>query len=563
MANPRGRQPIGVDQAPGGGTAYPFVQPSPDIQHLLGDLFVSFEDLNDAYEFPLKVAWLYGFGDDVVLAPPGYPTPTHAFDILIADANDLVVFDSTTAATFLDSVWDDRMLILEWKISGGYPEHHKHAVCRVVQHTEWTQQDIDDGIARSYDNYIVPTDGELQVDAWFKMPKRVTSLQVGLQTVVSNTVLNFSEGYNTALTPSKAVNTLATANAFSAVKTLQAGTRASTLLTVDVVPGAGLGVLPGCAEQELAVKTLNRVSGNKYQNFTYEAEGCIRSQRPVGLVSSDPREFDYASLVLPAGQARAAIESLNDCQNCCDCTYFAQTYQGIKRQWFLYKDVADAAELTRDLYQQNVNRWEAQKAIREVDTIRIRVAMNGNCKVNWGLAHCNASRCCIYNVVTDITFLYYLNGVLTTPATAGYSCDKAEIDGSAQCDGAEPIVLDIHPTGLHARAEWDYADPQTVTTLRERFCFPDCKDVDIDALKIQLHVVVSWETASSDPASGLDCTYPLLVEDDYPEDVLAVWSDLGVEVPAYGRSQKITPLTAISPENPYCLSCQCEPGGGV
>lgn len=146
MANTRGRQPIGVNQPPGGGTNYPFVQPSSDIQYLLGDLFVSFDDLDDTYVFPLKVSWMYGFGTNAVAPPAGYPAPTHAQDIIVTDANDVVVFDSTTATKFTSDVWDSRLLILEWT--------NTDSILRCVQHTEWTQADIDDGLDKVYDDYI-------------------------------------------------------------------------------------------------------------------------------------------------------------------------------------------------------------------------------------------------------------------------------------------------------------------------------------------------------------------------------------------------------------------------
>lgn len=552
-ANPRGRQPIGVEQPPGSGTNYPFVQPSSDIQYLLGDLFVSFDDLADEFEFPLKVVWMYGFGANAVAPPAGRPAPTHSQDIIVADVNDVVVFDSTTAGTFTTDAWDSRLLILEWTTN--------NKILRCVQHTAWTQADIDAGLDKTYDDYIEPISGVLQADTWFKMPKRVTSLTVGLSSVETTDVVTFNEGYNIRLSSEVQEFTNLISN-FTNVKPLTPGRRVSRPVLVSAEAGAGLGVFPGCGEQELEIKTVNRISGNTYRNFTYDSEGCIRSQRPVGLVSSDPREFAYASTVLSPTQAAAAIETLNDCQNCCDCTYFAQTYQGIKRQWFLYKEVAGAAEETRDLFQLNIDRWEVQKAIRESDTVRVNMSMDGNCKVNWGLAHCNASRCCIYNVNATITFLYYLNGIQVTPAFAGYSCDKAEIDGSAECNGAEPVVLDLNPTGLYAQVEWDYQDPQTVTTVRDRFCFPDCKSVDTDALKVQMHVVMSWENSSTDPASGLDCTYQLLDASDYPVDVLAAWTALGEDVPAFGRSQQITPLRAVSKDNPFCEACDCSDEGG-
>jgi|TARA_R110002110_G_scaffold6919_2_gene34427 hypothetical protein len=553
VADPQGRQPIGVDQPPGSGTNYPFVQPSLDIQYLLGDLFLSFDDLSDTYEFPLKVSWLFGFGVTVVAPPAGYPTPTHARDIIVTDVNDVVVFDSTTASKFTEDPWDNRLLILEWTTSD--------RILRCVQHTAWSQADIDSGQDRDYDTYIEPTNGVLQADTWFKMPKRVTSIQVGLTNISTTKLLTFSEGYNISLNKEASGGLLGSLDRFIAGNPVSPGQRASTALNIAASPGAGLGVFPGCGDQILELKTVNRIRSNDYQNFTYDSEGCIRSQRPVGLIRESPREFNYASLVLPASQAVAAIETLNDCQNCCDCTYFAQTYQGIKRQWFLYEDVAVSAESTRDLYRLNIGRWEVQKAIREVDTLRIRVNMDGNCKVGWGFAHCNASRCCILGVTAHVTFLYYLNGVLTSPTEVGYDCKKSEIDGSEECDGAVPTVLDVNASGQYATATWDYADPQTVTTVRGRFCFPDCASVATDALKVQMHVVIAWENSSDDPATGSPCTYPLLTSSDYPADVIATWSALGIAVPTFGRVQSVAPLTSVSSDNPFCSRCECTETG--
>lgn len=551
MANTRGRQPIGVDQPPGGGTNYPFVQPSSDIQNLLGDLFVSFDDLDDTYVFPLKVSWMYGFGTDAVAPPPGYPTPTHTHDIIITDANDVVVFDSTLATKFTSDPWDSRLLILEWTNSG--------SILRCVQHTEWTQADIDDGLDRTYDEYIEPTNGVLQVDTWYKLPKRIRSIQVGIKSIEGTKLVTLAEGYNVTLEQEEPILGDALNIAAIGSKPLNPGTRKTTGLRLNADPGTGLGIFPGCSEVVPEVKRINGVEGNIYQNFTYDTEGCIRSQRPVSLVSDSPREFTYAASLLPTSEAAATISTANDCQNCCQCTYFAQTYQGLKRQWFLYKDVATAAEEVRDLYQSNIDRWEVQKAIREADSLRARVNMDGKCKVSWGFAHCNSSKCCLYNVKADVTFLYYLNGVLTTPTQAGYDCGGAEIDSAAgDCEGPATVILDTDSTGQHTVAFWDYADPQYVTSLRAKFCFPDCSTVATDALKIRMHCVVSWELSGNDPGTGDPCSYPLLTSSDYDADVLSTWTSLGVSVPAYGRRQVLTDLIAVSPVDPFCQRCECE-----
>ena len=52
------RLAVGFNQPPGSGDLYPFVAPSSDITQLLGDLFVSFDDVEDEFVYPLKVAWM-------------------------------------------------------------------------------------------------------------------------------------------------------------------------------------------------------------------------------------------------------------------------------------------------------------------------------------------------------------------------------------------------------------------------------------------------------------------------------------------------------------------------
>lgn len=556
MANTRGRQPIGLNQPPGGGTNYPLIAPSTDIQYLFADLFVSFDDLADEVVYPLRIAWLYNFGTNSVTPPLGWPTPTNGRDIVIVDANDLVVFDSTQSLTFKERLWDgNRLRISEWV--------NNDKVCRVVAHVEWTQADLDAGLDITYDDYIEPVNGILNADAWYKLPKRVLSLQVGLTNIAQTRVV-LQEGYNMALeyleTP--IVSSLDLPS-FNATDKLVVGTRVTNRISLAAEPGAGLGVFPGCVDAEQYIRTVNRVKGNSYQNFGYDSEGCIRTQRPVGLTSLNPREFDYASFQLSPTAAASAIEVLNDCQNCCDCEYFARTYQGIKRQWFLHRDIAELAESTRDQYSDNRDRWLVQKAIREADTLRLRVSADGNCKISWGLAHCNASKCCLNNVTVQLTWLYYVNGILQAPSLVGYDCEKTELDGSAQCDGPEKIVIDMDETGRHAFVYWDYSDPQTVTTLQGRHCFPDCSDLEPESLKVQLHAVIYWGSSGLNPSTGMACEYPTLGAPDYPADVLSTWAALGIDIPE-GRAQKLTLLLPVSDTNPYCERCPCtEPGSSI
>ena len=549
MPNPRGRQPVGPNQPPGGGSNYPFVRPSSDIKYLLADLFVSFDDIDDQVKYPLHVTWLYGFGSDAAGPLPGYPTPAHARDILIADDNGLTIFDSTQATAFTESMWDDRLRISEWVGDTG--------VCRTVMHTQWTQADLNDNLTQTYDNHIAVINGELNADAWYAMPKRVLSLQVGLTNITNKRVV-LSGGYNVEfehLTGDSLIDF--GLGSINQTQSVIPGERKANRITLTAEPGSGLGVFPGCIDSEQMLRTINRIKGSEHQDFTYDSEGCIRTKRPVGLSSLEPREFKYGSFELTPTASASAIQTSNDCVNCCDCEYFAQTYQGIKRQWFLHQEIAGIAESTRDLYAENRDRWLVQKSIREKDALRVRVSADGDCKISWGFAHCNPSRCCINGIGIRLTWLYYINGVLVPPTTSMFDCNKTEIDGSAQCDGPEEILLDSSDQGRSSYFFLDFADPQTITTVQGRHCFPGCDDLGEDSLRVQLAVHLYWQGEGIDPKTGEPCEYPTINDADIPIDVRTTWDEIGIPIPPGIRTQKLSQPILVSSDNPFCSRCSC------
>lgn len=541
-----------MNQPPGGGSLYPFVQPSEDIQELLGDFFVSFDDLTEELEYPLRVAWLYGFGDVVVSPPPNWPTPTHSHDLVVLDANDVVVFDSTQAATFTSTLWDNRLLILEWT-SGD-------RVCRCTKYTQWTAADIASGQTKSYDTYIVPDDGELQADCWYRLPKRVTSLQVGLTTITKKAAI-LAEGYNLALSQitEQLIPNLTLSLGELSTKKVVTGERKVNRIVLDATPGKGKGTFPGCVSQDTFLRTINRVRSNQYQNFTYDAEGCIRIQRPVSVISTFPRELAYAAFEFPTTQARSAIRLSNDCTNCCDCTYFAQTYQGLKRQWFLYRDVAQLAEETRDVYAGNRDRWLTEKTIREADKLRLRVSMDGDGKIRWGVAFCNTSKCCISDIKLYLFFVPYINGVFSNPTKSLFMCGPAFIEGSAQCNGPEPILATQSPGVSNSFSyEWDYADPQSQTLLYGRVCLPDTKDLPEGSLKVKVWVGIDWQNVLPDPATGSPCVINTVNPTDIPPEVQQIWNAASLPIPISIYGQQISPLTIVEKNNPFCSRCECE-----
>ena len=565
MANTRGRQPIGVNQPPGGGSNYPFKNPSSDIKYLLGDLFLSFDDMDDAVTFPLKVSWLYGFGTNVVSPPSGYPSPTHAYDIIITDSHGNFVFDSTVASMKGPDTWDNRLKIIEWQDNDG-------RILRVTTHTEWTQEDIDAGLDVTYDKYIEPTNGELQQETWFKLPKRVKSITVGVNTYTAKPV-TLQEGNNVQINRGAEFEVpdieIPEFNIGITTNRLITGERLSNAISIRSEPGVGTGRAPAldpCGTASGDIKIINGQQSNEHQNFFWDTEGCIRSQRTIGLVSETPRTFDYAHSTLSAENAKSAIEVHNDCSNCCDCTYFAQTYQGLKRQWNLYKEVASSATATRNILHTNINRWTEQKAIREQENLAVKCRADGEGKVTFGGNFCNPLDCCLYRGFTYIVFIYRVNGVIQQPTVTPYDCNVTEMETSAECLGPEPILLeskDYATYHLAYRVNWEYCDPGDMVTLTGRLCFPDA--IGSTGVSVQAYATVGWEGVlecqnSTDAyIAQWKLDRELGVSDCLIESYL---STIGMAWPSTGSNgpytQKLSSqILDVASANPYCSNCNC------
>mgnify|MGYP003150028910 CR=1 FL=1 len=548
-----------------GGSNYPFKNPSSDIKYLLGDLFLSFDDMSDEVTFPLKVSWLYGFGTNPVSPPSGYPTPAHAYDIIITDAADEVVFDSTTGSMKGPDTWDNRLKIIEWQNSEG-------RILRVTTHTEWTQEDIDAGLDVTYDDYIEPVNGELQQDTWFKLPKRVKSITVGLNTYTAKPII-LQEGNNVQINRGAEFEIpeieIPEFNIGLTTNRLVTGERLSNKISLRSEPGVGTGRAPSldpCGSSSRDIKIINGQRGNEHQNFFWDTEGCIRSQRTIGLVSETPRTFDYASTTLAATNAKSAIEVHNDCSNCCDCTYFAQTYQGLKRQWNLYKEVANSATATRDILHTNIDRWKVQKTIREKENLSIKCRQDGEGKVTWGVNFCNPLDCCLSQGYIYIVFIYRVNGVIQLPTVTPYDCNVTEIETSEQCLGPEDALLEQVGTSMLAwKLNWQYVDPGDMVTVTGRLCFPDAIGdlAETPTVSVQAYAVCGWENIAScmnstdDEITTWKTARTLTLGDCLIPGYL---STIGMGWPGSGGpyAQKLSDqILGVGGGNPYCSNCHC------
>ena len=554
MADPR--QPIGVNQPPNGGTNYPFVRPSSDIQDLLGDVYLSYPDDSFTYAYPLRIEWLYRFGTTSVTPPAGYPTPTHAHDVIIKDANDVTVFDSTLADNYDTHAWGDRLLIIEWE------EPDDHIVCRCTKFVGWDSFSTD---FQEYDEYIVPSlidpdgtpGGILDPRTYNKLPQRLTSITTGITTMKGHVTLEGN--YNIALEVNPAEIgladlSLADLGLTTATSTLVPGTRVSNRILISAEAGSGAGAFPSCVGTEPVVRRVTGGVANAWGNLTFDpGNACLRSQRPVGLTDHYPREFAYAT-TQPV-EPEAAIEVLNDCAPCCDCDYFARTYQGLKRQWFGYQDIATDGLGARDQHQANIERWHAAKECRENDPLRLVVAIQPDCKTQLGISFGNTSECCLVGVHMRFTLFFERDGHIMTkeeqasdPCFNFYDCSQTLVEATPQESGPVPYSLaGAYPT---FEAVVDYLSPGDVGRVAFKICHPGCKETD----RIFYRTDIFWEDVLT-PEGYPPCSYPTV---EVPSDIINIWTAGTLGVPAQPvHFTKTSIERPLNPLNAFCSSCEC------
>ena len=97
--------------------------------------------------FPLRIKYLYGVGCVENEPDPSFPEPSHDADIVVVDANDNVVFDSTASGTaFHTAAWGADYAIYAWQAADG-------AVCRLLAYTTWSATDDD---TKDFSKYLMP-----------------------------------------------------------------------------------------------------------------------------------------------------------------------------------------------------------------------------------------------------------------------------------------------------------------------------------------------------------------------------------------------------------------------
>lgn len=366
----RGHEPIGVNQ-PEGGSLFPFIRPvGEDIANLLADVYLAYDDPVCQFTEPFRLAWLYGFGQEYVSPPDGVPEPTHEFDVLVVDADNRTVFDSTLAQTFRKQVWGDRLLILEWLKDG--------EVLRVVQFLTWSS----DETPRTYHDHILPTAADLDSRCLERLPPRVQSIQVGLTTL--REAIQLVNGYNTTLV----VDT----------PTATDGGVAGSSILVGAAPGSGRGRYDGCLDQEVYIRRIAGAAGDAQGNLRLDATGNYRLERPSTL--------DEDTVPSTAAFEPATLQLHNDGSPCCECEDFVNTYQAITNLWHQYQDMGDLAEDVRDRFAILLSQWSDRQNDCYDRRFRLGLVASGSQVLSIQVVLCNTTGATLHNVpvVVDIDY---------------------------------------------------------------------------------------------------------------------------------------------------------------
>lgn len=459
-----GRTPIGVVQPPGGSTPrnYPFVQPSDDIRFLFADLYLN---CGAGFRLPLRVDWLYGFGDQAVAAPPGYPSPVHSKDIIIKDSDGVTVFDSADAdVDFQESVWSSRLTVLEWTDGRN--------VCRAVIHTKWSNPAEN----HDYDDYIVPTNGVLDERAVDFRPWRITSL--GAESVTFTGAVGLEAGINLV----------------SEVTTRKNGFKNSSRVKFNV--DKTKDGKSGCDNNNtvVAVRTINGVAPKPDGQFRLDNTDCLRCQ------------LNADSSVNPAVLSGSPGVTLHDnCSVCCSCDDYFNTLRAVHNVWEQNKESAEMLVAARDQYDTIIACWAAAQSCRTASPLRVAKVPQSGCRASLGGVLCNVTNCTWTDVILRFTFQLYDGSTLVPSPSAGFS--QIYRQSSANID---PHVIPLGGTWPVVYAAIDRIDPGQNGVIRFVLSVAPCLTTYTVKVTVTAHVTGHGE-----------CVLPTAT---IPGDITAIWT---------------------------------------
>lgn len=491
VANALGRRSLAVDQPPAGGDNYPFVGAS-DIDKLIGDAYLSYNDQTCNFARPFRIRWLYGFGCLKALVPPGM---VHDYDAVIEDADGKVVFDSRDATSFASNLWGTRLRVLQWI------NEDTDSVLRLVQHIAWNQ----DETPQNWPVYLEPENGQLDERVSERLLPRVRSLRVDLGSRRQGPV-RLLNGFNTTIERLAAE--------------VEDGGRLVTSLTISAAPGSGKGKFgPACDEAATdtpgVLRRINDIQGDASGNFLLDATDCYRVERPVLGIVANIGEIRRVQV------RNHTLQVSNDCGPCCECEDFINTYEGIRRLRDRYADLFARAKAVRDLYVRNRQRVIDSANCRKNDPLRVVVRPLCPDEVAVAIGYCNNTDECLRNLVIPISFEFTGTGSLSEcDANTDYSgsgepdvtCNSTFRSGNREenpAQGNNGGALDFYQLGgeyPHFYAVWDRVDPGGLAQVTFRVNFPGSQPGDQAEISVDAYAT---GTTTSIPLTGKGAKIPI------------------------------------------------------
>jgi hypothetical protein len=419
----RGRRGIGVIQ-PQSGLDYPFiansrglrstvapaadVAPEDDIRYLVADFFLAFDDPGEystqraKVAPPLRIKYLYNVGCWDNGTPPGFPAVRtgNVADIVVVDANNTVVFDTTTGAVQDDvKEWGADYKIYSWK--------KQDQVCQLVAYTTWTTADDD---KKHFCKYLVPVNAVLDARATYKMPLRVRTLAVqngGNVTPPYSGKVRFRNGYNTALIAAPPV-----ALSF----------RSNTRVVFTAAAASGLGKYPDCPEDATdATQPLKKINGVAPINgdLVVSANDCVWARRPVEKTADGD--------IVPDPIVQQQIGA--DCPPCCDCQDYVSTALYMNQVQSQYALIGSRVNDVKLLHEQNVARWLDQREC-SVNPLKLYLIPQRCPYMDIAIMLCNPCQECIPRSI--LTLNLSVTGT-TDPVVPGNTPEGINAFATVQC----------------------------------------------------------------------------------------------------------------------------------
>lgn len=259
------------------------------------------------------------------------------------------------------------------------------------------------------------SDIELDPRAYEQRPEGVTAVQVEENSTTG--VVTLSGGYNTELEVDD------TAKA----------------ITIDQTAGGGLGEFPGCDDLDIALRTLAGQGPDKYGDLSLQSFFCYRIGNP----------------------APAVISIASDCPPCYSCKQITNGYLSLTSINERWGKLRDRTGVIREDYMGALDRWNAQKACRENQPVRVALLQGGSQCLSVSVAGGNTSDHCLENVSLTVELTADVPGELDPDQALWYPAD------------GKP-VLRRSPSGSWPNfcSSWEQVRPRLTAKASYAFRFP-------------------------------------------------------------------------------------------